>query len=225
MQADTPEAPDIRTPVPEGGNSETATPAPPIPTWALHRRLYAWTEHLAEKKHATWWLAVISFAESSFFPIPPDTLLLPLALHNRKRALWFAAVTSIASVLGGVAGYFIGMFFIDLALHIPGIDQGHINDLAGEFDKRGDLYVFVAALTPIPFKLLTITAGFAKMHLGIFIFACAIGRSLRFFLVAGLAATLGHKAKPLIEKHMGKLTLLLAIVAVLGIVAIKYLKH
>ena len=132
--------------------------------------------NLAHPKKATLSLFGISFAESSFFPIPPDVMLSPLCIGNGKRWAWFAAVTTIGSVLGALLGYAIGYGFLDIALIIPSIEQNKIDGLANEFKERGQLYVFIAALTPIPFKLLTITAGTAKMNLAVFLMACITGR-------------------------------------------------
>ena len=185
--------------------------------------MYDWVLSFAHHKHATLALFLLSFAESSFFPIPPDVLLGPLCLGNRKKSMWFATVTMVASVLGALLGYVIGYFLIDLALMIPGITQDAMNKLAGEFEERGDLWVFVAALTPIPFKLLTITAGFAKMNLLPFVIACIIGRSARFYLVAGIFWLIGPKALPFIDKYFNLLCMVFTILLVGGIFAMKFM--
>jgi len=135
----------------------------------------------------------------------------------------FAAVTTIASILGAYLGYLIGYAFIDLALMIPGITQEKVDWLGGEFDVRGRWYVFIAALTPIPFKLLTITAGFAKMNLLVFTLACLIGRSMRFFGVAGVFWIIGPKALPFIDKYFNWLALLFVVLLVGGFVVLKYM--
>jgi len=164
---------------------------------------------------------LISFAESSFFPIPPDVLLMPLCLGNRRKAIWFASVCAVASVTGAMLGYYIGAALIDVALMIPGITQENIDKLAGEFEQRGQMYVFIAALTPIPFKLLTITAGFAKMNLLVFVAACVVGRAARFFAVAAVIWAVGPKAMPLIDKYFNLLCALFVILLVGGFFAIK----
>jgi len=133
--------------------------------------MYDWALRLAHSNNATLSLFGISFAESSFFPTPPEVTLTPLCQSNRKRWAWFAAVTTIGSVLGAILGYVIVYEFLDIAL-IPSINQDKIDALANEFKERGQLYVFIAALTSIPFKRLTITAGTAKMNLGFFLMAC-----------------------------------------------------
>jgi membrane protein YqaA with SNARE-associated domain len=202
----------------------------PVPKWHVIRRLYDWILHFAYHKHSTSALFVLSFAESSFFPIPPDVLLGPLCLGHRKKSMWFATVTTVASVLGAFLGYLIGFALIDLALMIPGVEmgaevepaKGTINWLAGEFDQRGQLYVFVAALTPIPFKLLTITAGFAKMNIFVFAVACLIGRAMRFYAVAALFWWVGPKATPFIDKYFNWLALAFTVLLAGGFVMVKY---
>lgn len=193
----------------------------PVSRWAIHRHLYDWVLSFAHHKHSTTALFTLSFAESSFFPVPPDVLLGPLCLGKRSKSLWFATVCTVASVLGAYLGYWIGYALIDLALMIPGITQGRVDALAGEFDVRGDVYVFVAALTPIPFKLLTITAGFAEMNLLVFTGACILGRAARFFAVAGVFWWVGPKAAPLIDKYFNILCLVFVILLVGGVAALK----
>ena len=193
-----------------------------VPWWHVHRRMYDWVLHFAHHKHSTTALFGLSFAESSFFPIPPDVLLGPLCLGNRRKSMWFATVTTVASILGAYLGYLIGFAFIWVALLIPGITQDKVDWLAGEFDVRGQWYVFVAALTPIPFKLLTITAGFAKMNLLVFTLACLIGRSMRFYGVAGVFWLIGPKALPFIDKYFNWLALAFVAMLVGGFVVVKY---
>ncbi len=194
-----------------------------VPRWALHRRLYDWVLSFAHHRHSTLALFALSFAESSFFPVPPDVLLGPLCLGNRKKSMWFALVTTVASVLGAFLGYLIGYGLFDLALLIPGITQDRIDWLAGEFAVRGNLWVFVAALTPIPFKLLTITAGFAKMNLLVFALACLIGRTIRFFAVAGVFWAIGPKALPFIDRYFNLLCVVFTMLLVGGFLAVKML--
>lgn len=219
--------------------SATVAPADPVPAtarpvskWAVHRRMYDWVVGFAHKPYGTWALGVLSFMESSFFPIPPDVLLGPMCLGHRRRSWWFATVTTVGSVLGAFLGYAIGMLAIGLALMIPGITMGElqpdgtypsatINWLAAEFDARGTIYVFVAALTPIPFKLLTITAGFATMELLPFTLACIVGRGGRFFGVAGVFWLIGPRAVPFIDKYFNLLCIVFTILLVGGFVVLK----
>jgi len=201
----------------------------PVNRWALHRRLYDWTLSFANHRHSTTALFCFSFAESSFFPIPPDVLLGPLCLGNRRRSMWFALITTIASILGAFLGYAIGHYLIDVALLIPGIElgdpiepaKGTIRWLEGLFEARGDLYVFIAALTPIPFKLLTITAGSASMNLVTFGIACLVGRGLRFFGVALVFWAIGPKARPFIDRHFNTLCAVFALLLIGGFFVIK----
>jgi membrane protein YqaA with SNARE-associated domain len=196
----------------------------PASKWAIHRRMYNWVLSLAKSKHSTRALFGLSFAESSFFPIPPDALLIPLCLGERKKSFWFATVTTVGSVLGAFLGYLIGIAFIEVAYNVPGITPEGVAGLKSEFAARGNLYVFIAALTPIPFKLLTITAGAAKMNLLIFTLACVIGRGARFYAVAGLFWWVGPKAKPLIDKYFNWLCLA-AVVLLVGGFAILKMMH
>ncbi|MAE65337.1 MAG: cytochrome B [Phycisphaeraceae bacterium] len=203
--------------------ADASSGTPPVPRWAIHRRLYDWVLSFAHRPHATTALFLLSFAESSFFPIPPDVLLGPLCLGNRAKSIWFATVTTVASVLGALIGYLLGYAMIEVALLIPGITQELVDKLASEFALRGDLYVFIAALTPIPFKLLTITAGFAQMHLGIFVVACLVGRAARFYAVALVFWLIGPRALPFIDRYFNVLSLVFVILLVGGFVVLKWL--
>ena len=262
----------------------------PVPWWHLHRRLYDWTLAWACRPSASIALFVLSFAESSFFPVPPDVLLMPLVLGNRRRWLRYAFLCSLASVLGAVAGFLIGWlawgavggFFHD---HVPGfgrdeivladgsevagfmdreslevrsissvepvyplsIDDGARRFETGEvadatvhpFTKVGKLYerynfwiVFTAGFTPIPFKVITITAGVFGTgpavgnplgFFAVFLIAAAVSRSARFFLVAGLMRAFGPKITPFIDKYFNWLALLFTALLVGGFLAISYL--
>ena len=148
---------------------------------------------------------------------------MPLVLGNRRKWLKYALTCTLASVLGAFLGYVIGMFLINLALMIPGITQEGINALSGKFNMHGEGYVFFAALTPIPFKLLTITAGFAKMNLLTFAAACLLGRSMRFFLVAWLMHKFGPKITPFVDRYFNLLALVFGILLAGGFIVIKYM--
>lgn len=225
-EADAPPAPDAAGP--DGyttpAERDAAAAVVDVPRWAIHRRVYNWTLGLAETKHATWALFAISFTESSFFPVPPDVLLAPLCLGNRRKAMWFATVTTVASVLGALLGYAIGAVALDTAVAlIPSVSEEAVRGLQGEFEARGQWYVFVAALTPIPFKLLTITAGAAKMALPVFLAACVVGRAARFYAVAGLFWWVGPKATPLIDRYFNWLCLAFVVLLVGGFAVLKML--
>lgn len=195
----------------------------PVPAWAIHRRMYDWVLSFAHHKHSTTALFILSFIESSFFPIPPDVLLAPLCMGNRKKSMWFATVCTVGSVCGAFLGYYIGSAMFHLALMIPSITQDKIDWLAGEFAERGSWYVFIAALTPIPFKLLTITAGFAKMNLLIFTLACLIGRAGRFYLVAGVFWLIGPKAQPYIHRYFNILCIIFTLLLIGGFALLKWM--
>lgn len=196
--------------------------ARPVPKWAVHRRMYDWVLSFAHHKHSQTVLFIISFMESSFFPIPPDALLIPLCLGRRERAMRFAFITTLGSVLGAYLGYVIGYALLPVGEMIVGASR--IEWLAGEFQERGNLYVFIAALTPIPFKLLTITAGVAKMNLLTFTVACIVGRSARFFAVAGLIWWAGPKARPLIDKYFNALCVAAVLLGVAGFGVLKLIR-
>jgi len=200
--------------------------------WHLHRRLYDWVIHFAHTKHGMAALFFLSFAESSFFPVPPDVLLAPLTLGAPKKWFKFAAACSIASVLGGILGYCIGMF---LWGQIGGWVFEHLAGIgftAENFEKFKDGYqkhdfwiVFTCGFTPLPYKVCTITAGVAKISFAGFIIASTISRSARFFLVAGLFGWKGEKIRPFVEKYFNWLSLLFVLLIVGGFVALKALHH
>jgi len=199
---------------------------PPVPAWALHRRLYNWTLRLAEKKHATWALFLLSFAESSFFPIPPDVLLAPLCLGNRKKAFWFASVTTVASVLGAIAGYAIGFYAWEATSdfwfnHIPGFSEDKFNTVESWYESWGVMILFIAAFTPIPYKIFTIAGGALNQALLPFVLVSIVGRGARFFLVAGLLWWIGPKAEPFIDKYFNWLCFGVVLLLALGVMALK----
>ena len=146
------------TAMPAAANPDADAPKAPVSRWAIHRRLYDWVLSFAHHKHSTTALFTLSFAESSFFPIPPDVLLMPLCLGNRSKAFWFAAVCTIASVVGGLSGYAIGwgmwgaldQFFYN---HIPGFTEVQFNKVAVLYENYNFWVVFIAAFTPIPYKV------------------------------------------------------------------------
>lgn len=176
-----------------------------------------WARH----RHAPWYLGGLSFAESSFFPIPPDVMLAPMSMARPERALWFAAITTVTSVLGGIMGYLIGMLAFDLVQ--PFLEGTHYNDkyLTAQvwFDEWGFWAVFLAGFSPIPYKVFTITAGVISMAFLPFVLASLVGRGARFFLVALLMARGGAAMEDRLHRWidwLGWLTvaLVLLIVAV-----------
>jgi membrane protein YqaA with SNARE-associated domain len=171
------------------------------------RRLYDWTLAKAAHRHAQWWLALFAFVEGSFFPIPPHPLLGLMCLAQPKRAVRFAAVATIASVAGGMLGYAIGHFLFDLlgerllaALHLTQSFPYAACKLRG---PAGFLAIVAKGATPIPFKLITITAGFIGMPIGKFLLASVISRSISFMIVGVLFRLFGAPIKAWIDRYLG----------------------
>lgn len=195
------------------------------------RKTYDWTLSLAKKKSASGWLGAISFAEASFFPIPPDILLIPLCLGAIRKALFFATVCSVASVLGGLAGYAIGYFAWDglqpyFYQYIPGFTEEKFARITEWYAEWGWPLVFLAGFSPIPYKIFTIASGVLGMALLPFTLASAVSRSARFFLVALLIAKFGEPMKEQMDKHFNKLALLFGLLLVGGFLVLKVLlKH
>ncbi len=199
-----------------------------IAWWHWHRKLYNWVIHFADTKHGARALFALSFAESSFFPIPPDVLLAPLALGAPKKWLRFAAACSIASVLGGILGYFIGFglweaigTWIFNHLGSIGFTEQNFEKFEAGYDKYDFWIVFTCGFTPLPYKVCTISAGVAKISFIGFLIASTISRSARFFLVAGLFRWKGAAIRPFVEKYFNWLTLIFAAMLVGGFVIIK----
>lgn len=173
----------------------------------------------AAHKNAPAFLSVLSFAESSFFPIPPDVMLAPMAMRVPNRAFWFAFLTTFFSVLGGLAGYAIGYFAFDLIaawLETTHYWESYLH-ARGWFEKWGVWVIFVAGFSPIPYKLFTITAGVMMQPLLPFILASFVGRGSRFFLVAGLLKFVGAKIEPMLKQYiewLGWLTVLLLVIVI-----------
>lgn len=209
------------------GTASIVSPAPPVPRWAIHRRLYDWTLGLAHHRHATTALFLVSFAESSFFPIPPDVLQIALTLERPKRAWWYAAVSSAASVLGGVAGYAIGWVLwhaVDDFFFRFIFSRETFATVVELYSDNAFGAIFLAAFTPIPYKVFTIAAGVCEISILTLVVGSAIGRSARFFLVAALMRYFGPPIKRVIEKYFNLACLLLGGLAVLGVMAIRWMK-
>ncbi|MCH7509213.1 MAG: DedA family protein [Proteobacteria bacterium] len=166
----------------------------------IYDRLLRWSRHAA----APWYLAGLSFAEASFFPIPPDVMLAPMSLARPDRALRFALITSLASVAGGLAGYAIGYYALDLAVPLLrdlGYWDGY-QSVRDWFEQWGFWAVFIAGFSPIPYKLFTIAAGATGMPLAGFVLASVTGRSSRFFLLAGLIRWGGPAMERRLRRHI-----------------------
>lgn len=190
------------------------------------RRLYDWTIALSGRRRAETALFWVAFAESSFFPLPPDLILVPMSLAQPKKAWRYAAICTIASVLGGVVGYGIGYFLLETIgrpiLHFYGVTQQY-HDLKALFDEWGVWIILIKGMTPIPYKLVTITAGALHFALVPFILASMVSRSLRFFMIAALLWKFGEPVRHFIEKRLELVTSAALGLVVAGFVAIRYL--
>lgn len=192
------------------------------------RRLYDWTLSWADRPGGSWALGGLAFAESSFFPIPPDVLLMALSLGRPKRALWFAGIATIASVLGGVLGYVIGMGLFE-QVGRPILEWYGAVD---KFDRVGELYrenlviaLGTAGFTPVPYKVFTIAGGAFGVPLLPFIAVSVISRGLRFFLVAGLIRLFGPPVKAFIDRYFNLLSILFVVLLVGGFALIRLALH
>lgn len=187
-------------------------------------RLYHWVLSWAEHPQGTWALFLLAFAESSFFPIPPDVLLIALCLGRPRRAAWYALVCTAGSVVGGVAGYAIGRELYD-SLGRPILEFYGLTERYAEVQvlyRRYDVWaVGIAGLTPIPYKVFTVTAGAFGVSLPGFVAASVVGRGLRFGIVATLLRLWGEPAREFIDRHLGLLTILFAILLVGGFVLLR----
>jgi len=185
------------------------------------KRIYDWCIDAAHKPHALWILAAIAFAESSFFPVPPDVMLIPMSLAQPKRAWLFAGVCTVASVTGGLLGYAIGALLYDSVgqwvIHLYGLGD-KVETFRAQYAAWGALIILGKGLTPIPYKLVTITSGFAGYNLGLFLLYSIIARGLRFFIEAILFNRYGEWIRVRIEKHLGLWVALGAAVLVAGFV-------
>mgnify|MGYP000190694861 CR=1 FL=1 len=192
----------------------------------MFRKLYNWILSWADTKYGVPVLAIVSFAESSFFPVPPDPLLMALSLGKPKKAFWYAFVCSAMSVLGGIAGYFIGWALWDLmsGFFLTYVFSQEAFDYVGKLYQQNEfLAVLGAAITPIPYKVFTVTAGVFQISLISLIIASAIGRSARFFIEAALIYFFGEKIRYFIDKYFNLLLTLFFILIVLGFVIVKLL--
>jgi membrane protein YqaA with SNARE-associated domain len=190
------------------------------------RKLYNWTLNLAGEPYALWALGLVAFIESSFFPIPPDVLLIPMALSKPYKAYFMAAIATGSSVMGGILGYAIGYYFFN-GYGQPLLDFYGYGDkfetFTGWYDEWGLLVVFGAGLTPFPYKVITIASGVAAFDPIIFILSSIVARGLRFFAVAALLKRFGEPIRVFIDKWLGQLTIAFVVLLVGGFVLLKYL--
>ena len=190
------------------------------------RRLYDWTLSLSAHPRALWALAAVSFVESSFFPIPPDILMIPMILAQPRKAWLIALVCTVSSVLGGLFGYFIGAALFD-TIGQAIFDFYGKADAVVSFNERFNAYgawaVLVAGVTPFPYKVITIMSGWTGLSIPVFIAASIVARGLRFFIVAALLWKFGAPIRAFIEKYLGLLFTLFVILLIGGFYAVSYL--
>lgn len=188
------------------------------------RRVYDWVIRSANKPKSVWIVTLVSFAESSIFPLPPDLMLIPMILADRAKAWWLALLCTISSIFGGLVGYAIG-FFLYETIGEWIIQAYHLQDsfarFQADFQAWGFWIIALKGLTPIPFKLVTIASGVAGLDLGLFVVASIIARSFRFFLLAGLLWFFGEWARTFIERYLPWVLGLSLIALIGGFVAVK----
>jgi membrane protein YqaA with SNARE-associated domain len=203
------------------------TSAPPARRGPL-RRLYDWVLSWADSRFGTAALAGISFAESSFFPIPPDVLQIALSVAKPRASFFYAAVSAVASIAGGVLGWAIGAGLWHVVApwffsYVPGFSAEKFGYVESLYQNNAFAAIFIAAFTPIPYKIFTIAAGVCSVPLGTLVIASALGRGLRFFLVATVMYFFGATAKRLLDRYLEIVTLVLGAAIVAGFLAIKFL--
>ena len=190
------------------------------------RRLYDWVLSWAETPYGTWALFLLAFCESSFFPIPPDILLIALAVAVPKKSLKYALICSAGSVLGGCFGYLIGWQFM-ASIGSPIVDfyglGAKVEYIGALYNKYDAWAVGIAGFTPIPYKVFTIAAGVFKINFSVFVLTSLVSRSARFFIVGGLIYIFGAKIQGFIDKYFNILAVAFTVLLVLGFVVIKYL--
>ena len=190
------------------------------------RRLYDWTLSLAAGRHAEWALAAVAFAESSFFPFPPDIIMLPMALARPDRAWRYAFVCTVASVAGGVLGYAIGSLLYDTVgqwlIQAYGLGD-KLDQFRALYAEYGHWIILLKGLTPIPYKLVTIASGLAGYNFPLFILLSVVTRGVRFFVLAWLLKRWGEPIRGFIEERLGLVTAALAVTIIGGFAIARYL--
>jgi membrane protein YqaA with SNARE-associated domain len=190
------------------------------------RRFYDWMIAISDRPYAVWVLGIISFAESSVFPIPPDPLLLAMTVAHPKRAYLYAAVCTLTSVSGGVLGYAIGAWFYDSLGHwmvttLGGADA--VEKFRAFYAEWGALAILVKGLTPIPYKIVTILSGFSGYNFLWFVVLSLITRGARFYIEAGILNYFGDDARHFIERHLTLVAIVFVAILVGGVVALRYI--
>ncbi|MEA2906212.1 MAG: hypothetical protein QOG83_2399 [Alphaproteobacteria bacterium] len=190
------------------------------------RRLYDWCIAAAGKPHASWILGTVSFVESSFFPVPPDAMLIPMALARPDKAYSYAFLCTWTSVAGGLLGYFIGAALYDTVGHWLIALYGYgdkVEAFRDAYARYGTWIILLKGVTPIPYKIVTITSGFAGYNIILFFVFSIIARGMRFFLVAFLLNRYGIQARAMIEERLGLWVTIAAVLLVVGIIAAVYI--
>ena len=190
------------------------------------RRSYDWCIAAADKPHALWLMGIISFAESSVFPVPPDTMLIPMSLARPDKAWTYATLCTLTSVAGGILGYVIGAYLYDTVGHWLIQLYGYGNKVEAfreAYARWGTLIILVKGVTPIPYKIVTITSGFAGYNIWLFIIFSFVARGMRFYLTAFLLNRYGTQARAIIEERLGLWFTIGVAVLLIGIVAALYL--
>ena len=190
------------------------------------QRLYEWTLGLAQHPRALWALAVIAFIESSFFPIPPDILMIPMIIAQPRRAFLIAGVALVSSVLGGLLGYAIGAFAYETIGQpiLAALGKGEaMTDFSTRFNDVGFWAVLAAGVTPFPYKVITIMSGWTAMPLGTFILTSILARGLRFFIVAALLWRFGAPIRDFIERRLGLMFTVLVLLLIGSVILVGYL--
>jgi membrane protein YqaA with SNARE-associated domain len=190
------------------------------------RGLYDWTISLAESRYALWALAVVSFVESSVFPIPPDVLMIPMIIAQPRRAWVIASVALAASVLGGMLGYYIGWGLFE-SVGRPVLEfygkEAYFEDFRARYNEWGAWAVLIAGMTPFPYKVITILSGSTGLNLGVFMLASVVARGARFFVLAGLLWKYGAPIRDFIEKWLNLIFVIFVVGLIGGFYLVKYL--
>jgi membrane protein YqaA with SNARE-associated domain len=210
-------------------SNETSAPAVPVtPRPGLLKRLYLWVLGWADTPYGVPALFVLSFMESSFFPIPPDVLQIALSTSKPKRAFFYAAVSTVASVLGGIFGWWLGLKFWEQTKgfffeYVPGFTQHNFDIVQAKYDENAFLAIFTAAFTPIPYKIFTLASGALGVGLGTLVLASIFGRGGRFFIVATAIFFFGPTVRGWLDKYLNLITIGLLVAIVLGFACVKWL--
>jgi len=190
------------------------------------RRVYDWCLEAAHKPYALWLMGAVSFAESSFFPVPPDTMLIPMSLARPERAWTYATLCTLSSVAGGVLGYAIGALLYDTVghwlIHLYGYGD-KVEAFRAAYARYGAVIILVKGLTPIPYKIVTITSGFAGYNIWLFILCSIVARGMRFYVTALVLNRYGARVRAIIEERLGLWFTIGVVVLVAGIIAAVYI--